>query len=399
MKSNLKVLTLSSALILSMGMSTFAAEVTTTDLQVPTVTSDTLASQSLADSILYYGQVQSIIKDDNGNITKIKLGSEKYGDYIFNVSEQTYWIDSANHSIIGSNDLQEGEGIYVFHSPISTRSLPPQSAAFAIVRNIPQDATVAEYHEIESIKPADGKVVITTDNGDLTFVVDENTAFSSYNSKEAVKPNDFKVGSHIMTWSTELTKDGQTVEYADHMMLLDQGSGDTVVIPRDETAVTDPDITIDLLDTDNTVAVTDEALTRGSLVEMLYEVAGNPAVDNVVNYNDVNADSPYLNAISWATNENIVSGYTNGDFGVNDTLTREQFMTILWRAEGSPMLMDYPGLTKYTDASDISSYARQAMAWADQKGYLVSIENNQLSPQGIVTVEQAQNVIDLAIAE
>ena len=52
---------------------------------------------------------------------------------------------------IRSRGPEGGESVYVFHSPISTRSLPPQSAAYAVVRNIPQDISCAQYHVVEEI--------------------------------------------------------------------------------------------------------------------------------------------------------------------------------------------------------------------------------------------------------
>lgn len=65
-----------------------------------------------------------------------------------NISSDTVWIDSGNRTASDPADLKEGESVYVFHSPISTRSLPPQSAAYAVVRNIPQDISCAQYHVV-----------------------------------------------------------------------------------------------------------------------------------------------------------------------------------------------------------------------------------------------------------
>ena len=125
-------------------------------------------AQTLPASVLYFGQVTQVIRDEAGTVTRLVLSSERYGEYIMNISSDTVWIDSGNRTASDPADLKEGESVYVFHSPISTRSLPPQSAAYAVVRNIPQDISCAQYHVVEEITEGeDGGLIVTTDNGGL----------------------------------------------------------------------------------------------------------------------------------------------------------------------------------------------------------------------------------------
>ena len=76
--------------------------------------------------------------------------------------------------------MKEGEGIYVFHSPVETASLPPQSPAYAVVRNVPQDAGCAQYHRVEAVSEENGTLRITTDNGTFSIVADSDTAVTAY---------------------------------------------------------------------------------------------------------------------------------------------------------------------------------------------------------------------------
>ena len=123
-------------------------------------------AQTLPASVLYFGQVTQVVRDEAGTVTRLVLSSERYGEYIMNISSDTVWIDSGNRTASDPADLKEGESVYVFHSPISTRSLPPQSAAYAVVRNIPQDISCAQYHVVEEItEGVDGGLIVTTDNG------------------------------------------------------------------------------------------------------------------------------------------------------------------------------------------------------------------------------------------
>lgn len=106
---------------------------------------------------------------------------EQYGEYVMRLSEDTVWINSGNRTAGDPADLMEGEGLYVFHSPIATRSMPPQSAAFAVVCNVSQDASCARYHKVEAVeKTEEGAFRITTDNGGLFFLADDKTDLSAY---------------------------------------------------------------------------------------------------------------------------------------------------------------------------------------------------------------------------
>lgn len=79
----------------------------------------------MSDSELYYGQVQEIGRDEAGTITSLLLTSERYGEYVMNISGETVWIDSGERTASDPATLQVGESVYVYHSPVSTRSLPP----------------------------------------------------------------------------------------------------------------------------------------------------------------------------------------------------------------------------------------------------------------------------------
>ena len=117
----------------------------------------------MSDSELYYGQVQEIGRDEAGTITSLLLTSERYGEYVMNISGETVWIDSGERTASDPATLQVGESVYVYHSPVSTRSLPPQSPAFAVVRNVPQDVGAAKYLEVEAVtQNEDGSATITT---------------------------------------------------------------------------------------------------------------------------------------------------------------------------------------------------------------------------------------------
>ena len=109
-------------------------------------------------------------------------------------------------------------------------------------------------------------------------------------------------------------------------------------------------------------------MTRGEVVQMLYEAAGSPAVTTGASFSDVPADSACYNAVSWAANKKYISGYGDGTFGVNDKITVEQLAVILWNYVGQPQ--DDAGLDAI---GEHSRWALNALHWAVARKVITSI--------------------------
>ncbi len=360
MNKKLTVLVLTGALACSMALPAMAAQTAAVPISAPVSTE---AAVSLPGSVLYYGTVQEIVKDAEGNITQLWMTSDRYGEYVMNIAAQTVWIDSGRKEASDPATIQEGEQIYVFHSTVETRSLPPQSAAFAVVRNIPMDARCAQYHEVEAVSLENDHLTITTDNGNLYLMADQDTALSFYDSDKAATLEDIRAGSYVMAWYSTVAASEPGQAHATHLMLL----------PSETQAQ-------------------DAVLTRGELAIMLYEQAGKPSTDVSTDYTDVADDAAYAEAVRWVSGEGYMGGYGNGAFGPEDAVSREQLVTVLWRHVGSPMLMDYPGLTQFDDVGEISHFAQSAFAWAHQKGYIAAVEDGKLAPQSAADQELAEAI-------
>ena len=101
-------------------------------------------------------------------------------------------------------------------SPISARSMPPQSSAFAVVRNIPMDAGCAMYHEIEKLEYNNNQLFITSENGEKTLLADENTEILTYGG-ESADPSQIEEGGFLMAWYWDR---GEEILHASHLMIL-----------------------------------------------------------------------------------------------------------------------------------------------------------------------------------
>ena len=86
MNKKLTVLVLTGALACAMALPAMAAETTAVPISATVSTEEAV---SLSDSVLYYGTVQEIVKDESGNITQLRMVSDRYGEYVMNISEQT----------------------------------------------------------------------------------------------------------------------------------------------------------------------------------------------------------------------------------------------------------------------------------------------------------------------
>ena len=74
------------------------------------------------------------------------------------------------------------------------------------------------------------------------------------------------------------------------------------------------------------------ATTRAMIVTMLWRMEGSPKVDDAVTFKDVPEGKWYTDAIHWASANDIINGYDERSFGTNDSVTREQLATVVYRS-------------------------------------------------------------------
>lgn len=229
MKRKLTACMLAAALSVSLAVPALAVETAGSETGSSQVGAPAHENEkTMKHSVLYYGKVAEIVKDEAGKITRLVMESEAYGDYIMNISQDVVWIDSGNKTASDPSTLKVGEGIYVFHSPIATYSIPPQSPALAIVRNIPQDISCAHYQVVEKVeKLEDGSVRIVTDQDGLHITADASTTLSKYVDNKAFALDELKAGDRIMAWYEAVLESYPAQTHARHIMLLPASSTET----------------------------------------------------------------------------------------------------------------------------------------------------------------------------
>ena len=131
-------------------------------------------------------------------------------------------------------------------------------------------------------------------------------------------------------------------------------------------------------------------LTRGMFAQILYNAAGKPSVTWTNKFSDVKEGDWYASAIIWAADQGVLAGYGNGTARPKSSITREDLVSLLWRYEGSPA----PTSTtlNFSDASKVSSYAKDAMLWAVEND-IVTGTSGKLNPQGNAMRSEAAQML------
>ena len=126
----------------------------------------------------------------------------------------------------------------------------------------------------------------------------------------------------------------------------------------------------------------DVAMTREQQVTFLYRYGGEPDPGNVNPFSDVARGRYFSEAIDWAYNSGITTGYAGtGRFGTGDHVTRAQAVTMLWRQAGQP---SPSGVSPFIDV-ERGRYFTDAVAWAFEAGVTTGTSSTTFSPGDPVT--------------
>ena len=133
-------------------------------------------------------------------------------------------------------------------------------------------------------------------------------------------------------------------------------------------------------------------MTREMLVCALGQLTGiNTADYTETHFRDVKAGAWYAPYVQWAYSKGIVSGIGNGKFSPHAAVSRQDMVVMLYNftkvVRGVPSGISTELYKSFADASQLSSYAYNAMNWALQTG-CISGSNNMLNPKA--TAQRAQ---------
>lgn len=126
-------------------------------------------------------------------------------------------------------------------------------------------------------------------------------------------------------------------------------------------------------------------MSRAMIVSVLYRMEGQPeTLADGSGFCDVPQEQWYAQAVSWAAQAELVSGYGDGCFGPDDSVTRQQLVTIFCRYaryKGLETGLSAP-LDGFSDATLVEDYAREAFSWAIAVGLIEGHDDGRLQPEG-----------------
>ena len=140
----------------------------------------------------------------------------------------------------------------------------------------------------------------------------------------------------------------------------------------------------------------DQAMNRAMLVTVLYRMENEPAAEGRgKSFADVSAGAYYAKAVAWASDKGVVAGYSETQFGPEDTITREQLAVILnryatYKGHNTSKTAD---LAAFQDADQISEWARVPVQWANVMKLLNGRTSTTLAPKGSATRAEVAKIL------
>ena len=121
-----------------------------------------------------------------------------------------------------------------------------------------------------------------------------------------------------------------------------------------------------------TLFAPDDGLLREQAATVMWNLMGAGDVSRPeAPQADVDQSQWYAPYVNWAVDSKVMDGYSEDDFGVGDSLTREQFAAVVAKAVGADVdSADQAALGAFPDADGVSGWARATMAWAVEAGVL-----------------------------
>ena len=138
-------------------------------------------------------------------------------------------------------------------------------------------------------------------------------------------------------------------------------------------------------------------MTRGMFVTVLHRLDGLPETGSGAVFSDVrNPDAFFYEAVAWANINGIVTGFADGTFRPNDSVTREQMAAIMHRYAAHTnrsMAVHETALDAFPDRGNISAFALDSMQWAVSWQVIRGSVGGGLLPRNTATRAEVAQII------
>ena len=125
--------------------------------------------------------------------------------------------------------------------------------------------------------------------------------------------------------------------------------------------------------------------------------AVTPTAPAVAGFSDVHEDDYYAEAVAWAKDAGVTGGTSATTFSPDNTVTRAEAVTFLWRAAGAPQPAS--SASPFSDVADPGAYYYSAVLWAAEQGITGGVGDNRFDLNGTLTYDQILAMLCRAAGE
>lgn len=147
--------------------------------------------------------------------------------------------------------------------------------------------------------------------------------------------------------------------------------------------------------TSSTTFAPNATVERSQVVQMLYNLEGQPTVTGSSGFSDIKAGDWYSKAVIWAERTGVVDGYEDNTFRPGKAVSREEFAQMLYNyaVYKGYDLSAAANLSKFPDGKNVSTWAEKAMRWANGNELINGHDDGRLDPGGTAIRAQAASIL------
>lgn len=304
----------------------------------------------------YYNEWQELIYSEpelsvgRANELAASLFEKYYGRAIKSEAAQKLWTDTAHN----------------FHSPMYYLSYSVSAAA-----------ALSLYANDDYSDSADKYMRVSAAGCDIPFSeVLSSADMDSIFNEEVLRAVADEINGRFALSYSDVDYDGWYMPYIYQVSAIYDGKSDTEFEPQ-------ADITRE-----------DFVKLIGRMQDYYIGIDGNYKLT----FKDVSISSDSAEYIMWANANGIVKGYTDTQFGGDDSMSREQLVTVLYRMSGNDSSPEEDkAYDSFADSDQISEWAEEAVSWAVEKGIISGRENNEFAPKATATRAEAAKIVSCCI--
>lgn len=262
---------------------------------------------------------------------------------------------------------------------VTTTYKPHNYVATVVVaptcKNSGLSVNVCEY--CKAIQKNDNNVVVGYKHVDAV----PHTAGDPVNAKEATCTEVGYTGDLYCQWCNKLLEQGKEIPMKEHTV-VDVAAVAATCTEAGATAGTKCSVCGTVLSGCEKIDALGHKYENG-VCTVCGEKDPNYVEPVAPEFKDADSIKDYAkDAVAWAAKEGVVKGDDQGNFNPTANITRQDFVTMLWRLKGETA--SEKELT-FGDKADIKDYAQTAVAWAVENGYITGRDNGNFDPAAKIT--------------